>query len=212
MKSFFISAATILCSLAAAQVDLNITIDGKPSGKATYKWSNMANGGVSGMLKMDFELRGMAMSGKVAFTFDKSGRPMAFSTSMRGPGVDETYRLAYGPSHVMVTAIAGGKTESKKVPIPRGKRIASLANLWFLKSKPSPGAADQFWSYTLETGKWELTTIRYVGPKKLRVEGKMVTAYELDESLGTFWLDASGMPYKIRFKVGGMPFVFERSG
>lgn len=202
----FLGAAMV----AQAQTPLKMLINGEEVGAAEYFYSFMANGGIAGYLKMDFVLKGSPIQAKISYTFDKAGRPMAFSTMMAAQGVTESHRVSYGRDALKVSTLRGGKKTDEEVPLPKDKKLASLANLWFAKGKPKPDQSDSYWTYDLDARKWVETKIHYRGVIPISVGGRKFKAHEVQETLGTFWLDDKAMPYKIKILLGKAPIIFER--
>lgn len=196
--------------LGEGQTPLRMLVNGKEVGAAEYYYSFMANGGIAGYLKMDFVLKGSPIQAKISYTFDRTGRPMAFSTTMAAQGVTESRRVAYGREALTISTLRGGKKTDEEVPLPKGKKLASLANLWFAKGKPRADESDTYWIYDLDARKWVETKIHYKGMIPISVGGRKIKAHEVQETLGTFWLDDKALPYRIKISLGKAPVIFER--
>ena len=211
MRTRLALALTLIVSLAQAEeVKMRLMIDGKRSGTATYGHTLGGDGSLAAWIEMKFVAQKVPMSGYINFSFDKTGRPISYGTRISYSGTSQAQTVTYGPNAVMVQEEIGGKRSQRGVKIPAGRRLESAGAFWFIRHRPTPGAVDKSWTYDTEKKKWTEQIVRYVGPKKIKIGAKEVTAHELLLTVGTFWVDNKGLPYRIAFEAGEMPFLFER--
>jgi hypothetical protein len=200
-----------ICALVAAQsVEMRVLLNGTDAGTGTYSYKKTAGGGVEGTLIMSISGPGVDAKATMGFAFDGKGRPLTYTMSMSGQGAGDSLKVMYGKAHVTVVEVKNGRKSTRRVEIPKGRKINSEASLWFVSKTPKVGQTDSYWEYDVQTGKWTPEKSTYVGPKKITIGGRTVTAHEIRETETLMWVDAQGLPYKIISEDPQTPMILER--
>jgi hypothetical protein len=190
-------------------VKLALLVQNQRIGTGTFQSSLLPNGGVSLKLAMNIDFQGQKASYSLQSQFDKAGRPVSDLVNQSEGGTKKQTSARYGPKEVVLTTVANGKKTSRKVAIPKGK-ITTMSHHWFLSTKPVAGKKETWLNLDQESLKWQQENATYVGPEKITIGGKQVTAHKVQHSKGRGWYDDKGQPYRLEVDAGGQVMVLER--
>jgi hypothetical protein len=211
MKTLLCSAVLAITSLAVADTaKMKVTMSGTELGTARITIAKTPDRGFTIDIKMEFDIQGQNGTGVMKFVYDKNGRPKLQQHSMSVAGMTESEKQTYTATHVLVEKVENGQKISKKIVIPKGRRLEDPSNLWFIYTKPKVGAVNKAWDYDSKTMKFKQETTKYIGPKTIEVSGRQVRAHTVQSEEGSAWLDDKGMPLKLVLGRDGLEMVLER--
>jgi hypothetical protein len=141
-------------------------------------------------------------------TYDASGEPVRFLQTSVAPGVPRSSTVVvFDALGAEVTTQRGEDRKTERVSKPDGVRTAARSELWFLATKPVPGAEVGFSRFVMAERAWKPETARYHGLREIVVGGKAVKAHLVTVGEAKAFVDDAGDPW--RLETGGV--VLERT-
>jgi hypothetical protein len=189
-------------SLARGETHMRILQEKKLLGYATVSQRLTSDGGKQVELRMEFQEAGMpkALLHKTS-TYDKLGRPTRMVLEMTGPAHVESI-ATFDSEGATCTRMAHGVAKGSKIPRASTAPWSNVSEFWFLRDKPKEGQTVQTLLFSIDHNEWELTQIRYLGRREIKVSGKTVQANAIEST-------ANGRTTTAYVSDAGDPIVLE---
>ena len=129
--------------------------------------------------------------------YDKTGADTSKSLDTTDNDKELKIKAALSDDGAKVTVWEGDdKTEPPAVPLASKTSRVDPTNFWFKKGSPDVGTSVVYQGFDVLEGKWSDITLKYVGKKKIKVDGQEVEANEIDRTEGddssTIYVDSKG--------------------
>jgi hypothetical protein len=214
-KAILVVLLPVAASLAAAQVKLNVTLEGRPMGTANLSQKLLADGSKQVEVKMTMESGGRGVELRTFSSYDSKGVPTRKFHEMRLPGTKTRRQVTvtFDGNGANVVIEEDAERSTRHVSLVEKAPRENLSEFWFLRDKPKPGQAMRIYSFDMDKLAWELLTVTYVGKKSITVGGRKVDAHEIASERGTAkvsaFVDDAGFPLLLQEGRMRMERVFD---
>jgi hypothetical protein len=209
MKALISTAILLAAILVQAQgtAKMTLAVNGTPVGTATLSQKFDKAGLLHQSLHMEVSLGTLKNSIDADSVTDRNGRPVSEKAITVQSGKKSVTTLTYGTSSLTITTTENGKTSTVKSAIPKGN-LADASTMWFITTKPKPGAKATYLHFDKRTKQWQTKTATYSGDDT--VPQTMKKGHHVHHEDGEFWLDAKGMPIRMELDENGVKLVMTR--
>lgn len=204
MRITALLGALLVAASAVAQIKMDVTIGGRPAGKATITQKLTADGNKVVSLAMELVGGERTVKVRTESTYKPDGSPIRKlqETSIVGQRYRRLVIATFSADTASVVEDVNGKRSTRAVPLPAGGTMANESEFWFLTKTPAVGAKVKTYSFDTEKFEWELVEIDYVGQQEIKVGGKTVKAHLTKTSKGSAYFDQSGLPVRLELANG----------
>lgn len=201
MKAFFVTLISIASGLALAGTHaVQAVVSGKVVGNGTTYETATAKGSEHKLvMTVNSPSGGSTSVTQVSYT-DSLGRPTKASIEIKAGAQGLTAIAIFTGRSAKFTMTSQGKSKSITKVAPADLPIADPSNFWFKTIQPKIGKAIAIYTFDIQQGEWEKTSIVYKGDKDIKIGSSNIKCHEVVQTIKsgdvkysqTIYLDQSG--------------------
>lgn len=200
-------AAVLACVsvFASAQIKLNVIADGRRAGEASYSHKILPDGSKLVQLTISLQSQdGKAVNLRSETKYSPSGvAERMFHESLADKGrTRRQVTVTFDSEGAIAVEEAGGKRQTKRVPLVKTAPLENPSQFWFLRNVPKVGDRVRYYHFDVGSLSWELNMSAYLGPKEVTLGGKKMQGHQIQENRSLAVVDAKGLPIVI--ELGGV--------